>query len=54
MLQINVFNLHKTYQERRRDGPYDVLATLRMQGANSHSKLEEDERNPQNFRNLFC
>ena len=28
MLNKNAFNLHKTYQERRRDGPYDVLATL--------------------------
>ena len=27
MLKINVFNLHQTYQERRRDGPFDVLAT---------------------------
>ena len=54
MLKINVFNLQLTYQERRRDGPYDVLATLKMQGAKSHSKLEEDERNSQNFPNLFC
>jgi len=29
--------LPHTYQERRRDGPYDVLATLKMQGAKSHS-----------------
>ena len=31
------FNLQLTYQERRRDGPYAVLATLKMQGAKSHS-----------------
>ena len=31
------FYLHYTYQERRRDGPYDVLATLKIQGAKSHS-----------------
>ncbi len=35
-----------TYQERRRDGPCEVLATLKILGAKSHSKLEEDERNP--------
>ena len=45
MLKKNIFNLHQTYQERRRDGPFDVLATLELQGAKSHSKLEEDERN---------
>jgi hypothetical protein len=45
MLKKKIFNLHQTYQERRRDGPYDVLATLKMQGAKSHSIMEEDERN---------
>ena len=52
MLKINVFNLHQTYQERRRDGPFDVLATLK-EGAKSHSKMEKDERNSYNFPNLF-
>ena len=52
MLKINIFNLHQTYQERRRDGPFDVLATLELQGAKSHSKIEEDERNSYNFPNL--
>ena len=45
MVKKNIFNLQLTYQERRRDGPFDVLATLELQGAKSHSKLEEDERN---------
>ena len=29
MVKKNAFNLHQTYQERRRDGPFDVLATLK-------------------------
>ena len=29
----------QTYQERRRDGPYDVLATFFKDGAKSHSKF---------------
>ena len=34
MVNKNPFNLHKTYQERRRDGPYDVLATLKCKVPN--------------------
>lgn len=37
LLNIFVFNLQLTYQERLRDGPYEVLATLKMKGAKSHS-----------------
>ena len=46
ILKKNNFYLQVTYQERRRDGPFEVLATLKILGAKSHSKLEEDERNP--------
>ena len=54
MLNKNPFNLHKTYQERRRDGPFDVLATLKSRVLIPTPILEEDERNPKNFSNLFC
>jgi hypothetical protein len=44
MLKINIFNLHRTYQERRRDGPFDVLATL-YKVLNPTPTMEKDERN---------
>mgnify|MGYP001174870561 CR=1 FL=1 len=45
--------MYNTYQERQRDGPYEVLATLKMQGAKSHSKMEEDEENSKISRTIF-
>ena len=33
-----VLHLHNTYQERLRDGPYEVLATLKMQVPNPTQK----------------
>ena len=45
--------MYNTYQERQRDGPYEVLATFEMQGAKSHSKMEEDEENSKIYRTIF-
>ena len=43
LLKINIFNLHQTYQERRRDGPFDVLATFEYKVLNPTPTMEKDE-----------
>ena len=43
----------KTYQERRRDGPYDVLATLESRVPNPTPNMEVDDETSTYFLKSF-